>query len=211
MNPKRNPFGGKNPHGMYVPITDDELEVLERLAIAGEFKVVIREWGYVDGFLPGRYDPATYRGQPLVLFGDKRITFFFRLNFTAPAIPQPVWYFDMEVWALGFRLFPGTGRDPNEPFPGRLSTETNGQPLQVAAGLFIDLALDVALDKIDPAVVKTVKPKAIGLTSKVGNMHLDTHHQRLLASLRAGEQVVREMSVREAVVVTEKQKKDTGR
>jgi hypothetical protein len=30
-----NPFGGKNKHGMYVPMTDDEMEVLARIAAAG--------------------------------------------------------------------------------------------------------------------------------------------------------------------------------
>jgi hypothetical protein len=196
---------------MYVPLTDDELEVLERLALAGEFKVVVKDWGHVTGFAPGRYDPRTFQGQPIVAFGDKRISFYFRMNFTAPVVPQPCWYFDMEVWALGVRLFPGRRRDEREPFPGRLPTETNGHPIQIAAGVFLDLALDVALDRIDPAVVKAVKPKASGLTTRHGNMHLDTHRQRLLAETQAGERMVREVSAHEAAVATAKQKKGTGR
>jgi hypothetical protein len=211
MNERRNPFGGKNPHGMYVPLTDDELEVLERLALAGEFKIVVKDWGHVTGFALGRYNPHTYNGQPLVIFGDKRISFYFRMDFTAPAVPQPCWYFDMEVWALGVRLFPGRQQDEREPYPGRLPTETNGQPIQIAAGIFLDFALDVALDRIDPAVVKAVKPKAIGLTTRHGNMHLNATQRRLLTELRAGERTVREVSVREALTATERQKKGTGR
>lgn len=197
---ERNPFGGKNPHGMYVPLTDDELEVLERLALSGAFKVVIKGWGFVENFQLGRYDPDTYQGQPLVIFGDKRISFYFRLNYNAPVVPQPNWYFDMEVWALGHKLF-----------EQRMPTEHGGKPIQVVAGIFHDLALDVAIDKIDPAIVKEVKPKAIGLTTRHGNMRLDLQGQRVLAKMQAGEKAVREMSAADAAKVTAKMKKATGR
>lgn len=207
----RNPFGGGNPHGMYVPISEDELEVLGRLASAGEFKVVVKDWGHIEGFTFGHYDPMTYQGQPLVVFGDKRISFYFRMNFVAPAIPQPCWYFDMEVWALGVRLFPGTMRGEKHLFPGRLPTETGGQPLQIVAGMYLDIALDIALDQIDPALVKAVKPKALGLTSRHGNMHLDGHRQQLLAGLQAGEQSIRALSAQEAIESTVKQKRGAGR
>lgn len=193
-----NPFGGKNPHGMYVPLTDDELEVLERLALAQEFKVVIQDWGRVEGFTRGRFDPHTWNGTPVVVFGDKRISFYFRMSFNAPAMPQPCWYFDMEVWALGHRLF-----------AQRMPTASNGHPVEIVAGMYLDLALDVALDKIDPAIVKEIKPRAIGLTTRHGNMHLDTHGQRLLYHTQSGEKMVRQLSVKEAVAATVKQKKST--
>jgi hypothetical protein len=197
----RNPFGGKNPHGMYVPLTDDELEVLERLAEAGEFKLVVKDWGHVTGFRRGRYDPNTWHANPfpLVVFGDKRISFYFRLSLTAPVVPQPNWYFDMEVWALGFCLF-----------RQRMPTESGGNPIQVAAGIDLDLALDVAIDKIDPAIVKTIKPKAIGLTTRHGNMRLGAAERRLLSKVQAGERAVREHSAREAKEATDKMKKATG-
>ena len=197
---KRNPFGGKNPHGMYVPLTDDELEVIERLALSGEFKVLIKGWGHVTNFQLGRYDPATYQGQPLVTFGDKNIHFYFRLNYTAPVVPQPNWYFDMEVWALGHKLF-----------EQRMPTEHGGKPIQVVAGIFHDLALDISLDQIDPSIVKEIKPKAIGLTTRHGNMHLDLQRQRLMANMRAGEKMVRETSAKEAREATEKMRKATKR
>ena len=196
---KRNPFGGKNPHGLYVPLTDDELEVLERLALAGEYKVVVKNWGYVTGFSLGRWDPQTWNGKPLVTFGDKNIHFYFFMNFTAPAVPQPNWYFDMEVWALGHRLY-----------AGRLPTEFNGKPVQIAAGINMALALDVSLDKIDPAIVKEVKPKAIGLTTRHGNMQLDGGQRKLLTNLQANEQKVRQQIKQDAVTATKKQKKATS-
>jgi hypothetical protein len=92
-----------------------------------------------------------------------------------------------------------------------MPTEHAGKPIQVAAGVDLDLALDIAIDKINPAVVKEIMPKAIGLTTRHGNMHLDGHHQRLLASTQQGERLVREVSAAEAAVATAKEKKATGR
>jgi len=199
---ERNPFGGKNPHGMYVPLTDTELEALARLADAGEFKVVVRNWGEITGFRRGRYVPELWHANPapLVVFGDKRLSFYFRMSLTAPVVPQPNWYFDMEVWALGRKLF-----------SQRMPTEHGGNPIQVAAGVDLDLALDIALDKIDPTVVKEIMPKAIGLTTRHGNMRLDLHHRRLLERTQAGERKVREVSAAEAAEATAKKKKATGR
>lgn len=191
MTNEKNPFGGKNPHGMYVPMTDDELEVLARLACEGAFKIVVVGWGYVENFLPGRYDerewgPAS-SPKPLVVFGDMRISFYFRLNFAAPEVPQPNWFFDMEVHAKGHVLF-----------RQRMSTEIGGRPIQVVAGSYLDLALDVAVERIDPAIVKEIKPGAIGLTTRHGNMHLDLHQQRLLALLTVGQRDVRLATAKEA-------------
>jgi hypothetical protein len=199
---ERNPFGGKNPHGMYVPLTDTELEVLTRLAETGDYRLVVKEWGVVTGFRRGRYDPNLWHANPfpLVVFGDKRISFYFRMSLGAPLVPQPNWYFDMEVWALGRRLF-----------AQRMPTESGGRPIQVATGMDLDFALDVAIDKIDPRIVKEVLPKTIGLTSRLGNMHLDVATQRLLAQTQTGERHVREIAAKEAAAVTAKQKKATGR
>jgi hypothetical protein len=87
-------------------------------------------------------------------------------------------------------------------FAQRLPTEQGGRPIQIAAGMFIDLALDVAIDMIDPVIVKAVKPGAMGLTTRHGNMHLDVERQRLLDHLRGGEKQVRELSAREAAAAT---------
>ena len=195
MSRDTNAFGGKNRHGLYVPMTDDELETLARLAEAGEFSLVVRDWGRVNGFrlaAPGE----RFSGAPLLVMGDKRLSFYFRMSFTAPLVPlvpQPCWYFDVEVWAAG-RLM----------FSQRMPTSVNGQPVQIAAGVFLDLALDVAIDQIDPALVKAVKPGAVGLTTRHGNMHLDAERRLLLEEVREGEQGVRELSAREAAEATAK-------
>ncbi len=200
MTTGQNPFGGKNPHGLYVPMSDDELEVLARLAAAREFILVIKDWGRVTNFEPGHFDAATWNGSPLVTFGDKRISFYFTMAFSAPEIPQPNWFFDMEVWALGFKLF-----------EKRMPTEMSGSPLLIGKDLVLSWAFDVAIDTIDPAIVKTVKPKAIGLTTRHGNMHLDVEHQRLLARLRSDEATVRRESADEAAAATLRMKKRTSR
>lgn len=200
MNDKRNPFGGKNPHGMYVPMSEDEIEVLYRIAEAGEFKVVIKDWGYINDFKVGKYPgPEFYVGQSLVTIGDKRITFIFRMNFKAPVVPQPNWFFDMEVWAMGRCLF-------SQRFP----TENGGRPIEIVAGYFHDFALDVAVDQIDPAIVKEIKPHATGLTSRQGNMRLDLATQRLLAKTQEAEKAIREITRKEALDATGKMKKATG-
>lgn len=191
-----NPFGGKNKHGMYVPMTDDELEVLARLAEAGEFKVVIKDWGHVTGFKLQRFNPETWGGNPILIFGDKRISFYFQMHFNAPALPQPNYFFDMEVWAKGHKLF-----------AQRLPTETMGKPVQICAGMSLTLALDVAIDKIDPKIVKEIKPGSVGLTTRQGNMHLNPELQRMLAKLRGAEKRVRAGTVQEAVDATQKMDK----
>jgi hypothetical protein len=193
---KTNAFGGKNPHGMYVPMTDDELEVLGRVAEAKEFKLVIKDWGHITGFTLDRFVAEKWKGNPIVTFGDKRISFYFVMNFSAPAVPQPNWYFDCEIWAYD-RLM----------FKHRMPTETAGKPVQIVAGQMMALALDIAIDKINPEFVKMIKPKTIGLTTRHGNMNLDVATQRLLRQTQEGERKVRVMTQQEAQDATNKMKK----
>lgn len=195
-NTDKNPFGGKNPHGMYVPLTDTELEVLERLALGGDFKVVIKDWGYVENFQLGKFDQNTWQGQPIVQFGDKNIHFFFLMNFSAPIVPQPNYFFDLEVWAKGRKLF-GPIREP---------TTIAGNPIQIVAGMQLGMALDVALHDINPELVKTIKPGAIGLTSRHGNMNLTIQQQRMLKEMEENNRRVRAQSKQDAMKVTKKSK-----
>lgn len=189
---ERNLFGGKNKHALYVPLTDTELEVLERLALSGEFKVIVKDWGYVQNFRLGKYVPETWDGSPIVQFGDKRISFYFVMNFSAPAVPQPNWFFDMEIWAKGRKLHG----------PQRYPTTNGGYPVQIAAGMQMGLALDLAIDQIDPALIKEIKPDAMGLTSRHGNMHLNLHEQRVLRNLQKSERSIRQMGAKDAAKVT---------
>ena len=120
------------------------------------------------------------------------------MNFSAPAVPQPNWYFDCEVWAYD-RLM----------FKHRMPTETGGKPVQIVAGQIMALALDIAIDKINREFVKMIKPKTVVLTTRHGNMHLDVATQRLLHQTQEGERRVREMNRQDAVDATDKMKKGT--
>ena len=193
-----NPFGDKNKHGMYVPMSDDELETLTRLAESKSFKLVIKDWGFITGFTLDRFVAETWKGDPLVAFGDKIIHFYWVMNFSAPEVPQPNWYFDVEVWALD-RLM----------FKHRLPTEVNGKPVQIAKGQMMAMALDIAIDKINPELIRAVKPQVHGLTTRHGNMRLDTKTQKILADTQQGERLVRNLTVQDAVKATERMKKET--
>jgi hypothetical protein len=196
-NLETNAFGGKNPHGLYVPMTDIEMEALARLIEENAFRVEIKDWGYVENFKRGiGFKPELWDGSPTVVFGDKRVSFYFLMNFSAPLVPQPNWYFDMEVWAKGKKLFG----------PQRYPTTNAGNPISIVAGMQLGLALDVAIDQIDPAFIKEVMPGVIGLTTRQGNMRLDTEKARLLSDLQKNEATVRSAIKKDAIFATKKAK-----
>jgi hypothetical protein len=86
----------------------------------------------------------------------------------------------------------------------RLPTEINGNPIQIVANQILALALDLAIDTINPEFIKMVKPKTIGLTTRHGNMKLPLHLQRLLKQTQEGERKVREIIAQEASTATAK-------
>ena len=165
MADDKNPLGGGNPNSLYVPMSDTEQEVLSRLVETDDLMVVVHGWGIVH--------------QPKVTFGDLRLTITFTLDFDRPAPPGiPVFHFDLELKTrAGMSLFG----------PDRLSTVYDGKPLLVAQGLYLDLAWDIAIQAMDPKVVKILKPHAIGLTTAEGNRNLDTKKNKLLRMVREGE------------------------
>lgn len=162
-------------------MSDLEQEVLARLVDAQDLRVNIVGWGYVSN--------------PRVTFGDLRLQIQFRLNFTRPEAPMPVHHFDLElVTGSGLLLF-----------KERQSISYGGNPILVAAGVFLDLVWDIAIKSMSPELVKMIKPGAIGLTSKwidkdtgaftlLGNTKLDPEKQKLLRTLRAGEARVRNLT-----------------
>ena len=138
--------------------------------------MVVVGWGFVDN--PRIDDP-----------GDARIAIRFRLNFDRPEVPMPVHFFDLELRTRSGMLL----------FRKKYPTVYNGQPIQVAAGMFLDLVWDIAIRNLDPELVKMVKPGATGLTSRLqdrdtkemtleGNMQLNPDQRRLIRALRAGEE-----------------------
>ncbi len=173
-----NIFGGGNAKSLYTPMSEVEQEVVARLVEAGDLRVIIVGWGYVD--------------RPRVTFGDMRVSVAFRVTFDRPEAPIPVHYLDLELrTGSGILLF----RD-------RQPTTYGGNPIQVAQGVFLDLAWDIAVRSIDPALVKAVLPGATGLTSRfqdrdtgqmtlTGNMKLSANEAAILRHLREGEAAVK--------------------
>lgn len=169
-----NIFGGGNANSLYTPMSEVEQEVVARLVEAGDLRVVVVGWGHVD--------------RPRVTFGDMRLMVAFRLSFDRPEAPVPVHYLDLELrTGSGVLLF----RD-------RQPTVYGGNPIHVAQGVYLDLAWDIAVKSIDPALVKSIVPGAVGLTSRfqdrdtgqmtlTGNMRLTPAEAAVLRQLREGE------------------------
>lgn len=182
-----NLFGGKNPNSLYAPMSDVEREVISRLVESGDLQVHI----YIDQ--PALEYPKALA--PAVRFGDHRLELVFRLEFTGSEAPTPIYYIDLELrTGSGILLF-----------KERQSTLYGKSPIEVAGGVFMDLAWDIAISRIDPKIVKQIKPKAIGLTSRFtdkdtgnltlfGNNDFNVHEQRVLRRLRAGEEESRRLT-----------------
>ena len=190
----KNMFGGKNPHGLYVPMSEDEQEVLSRLVEAQDLQIVVRGWGVVQ--------------KPLIKFGDSRVSLLFKMTFDRPAVPQPVPFFVLELKTLAGVLL------LRKRYPTMLP---NGQPIEVCAGMFLDLAWDIAVDHMNPALVKALKPGALGLTSRrldpttgdrtdKGNMKLSPRERKVLQVVEQGSARVR----RDDAVATVKATKNAG-
>lgn len=191
----QNAFGGKNPNSLYVPMSEVEQEVVSRLVESGDLRVGVRTSNLSV--------VCQHTIQPFVRFGDLRLELKFRLDFTAPEIPAPIHFIDLELkTGSGILLF-----------KERQNTVHGGNPIHVADGVFIDLAWDIAIMNIDPKLVKKIKPKAVGLTSKFtdkdtgdltlfGNNDFNPKQKRLLVQLRKGESVSRRVN-RERVVEAE--------
>jgi hypothetical protein len=137
-------------------MSDVEREVVSRLVEAGDLRVHILGWGVVN--------------QPRVIIGDLRVGIKFRMTFDRPAVPVDVHYFDMELRTGSGMLL----------FKERQSVLYYGKPVKVCAGVYFDMVWDIAIHAMDPKVVKTIKPGAIGLTSR--NIDRDTGNLTLMGN-----------------------------
>jgi hypothetical protein len=174
----RNTFGGKNARSAYVPMSETEQEFVSRLIESGDLMVVIHEWGVYENLK--------------VTLGDAQMMIPLSLSFDRPAVPIPVYFFDLELRTRsGITLF-------REKQP----TVYGGQPIGVGAGTEISMVWHIGIQCIDPKLVKMLMPGATGLTSRVldkdtgqvthlGNMSLSADQRRLLAAVRQGEGKVR--------------------
>jgi hypothetical protein len=178
MNTKRNVFGGKNANSVYVPMSETEQEVIQRLVETHELLIMVHGWGVVD--------------HPKLTVGDAQVMIPITLRFDRPEFPIPVKYFDLELRTLsGISLF-------REQQP----TMYDGMPLMISAGVEIQMIWHIGIKCMDPRLVKMILPGAIGLTSRIidkdsgnqtqiGNMKLDSAVVRTLNSVRQGEARVR--------------------
>jgi len=132
--------------------------------------------------------------EPKITFGDLRVCVKFRLDF-GPSKPIPLHYLDLELrFASGDTIF-----------RQKLPVEMDGKPVVVGQGVgldFLELAWDIAIDHMDPAFVKRVKPGATGLTSRrldkdtgdrtfFGNMKLTNNQGNWLKTMEDSAQEIR--------------------
>jgi len=191
----QNRFGGKNPLSEYVPMSDDEQEVLDRLVSTKELEVHVVGWGFI--------------ASPTVKFGDKRISIPIRLDFNAPDIPVDVHYFDLELRTHSGLVL----------YAERQPTLYGGKPLSIGSGTTLDMVWDIALSHMSPHIVKMFKPGAKGLTSRLqdrdsgemtltGNMELKSEDVKALRKIRKGETLVKHLDAEKLKKVTADAAKD---
>lgn len=178
MSNDQNAFGGKNPNGLYVPMSETEQELVSRLVESGDLTVRVHGWGVVPN--------------PKVVLGDLQVVIPLTLKFDRPEIPIPVHYFDLE-------LLTGSGISL---YREKQPCEYGGQPLAVGSGTVIQMVWHVGIRAMDPKLVKLLMPGKVGLTSRrfdrdtgdltlTGNMSLDATQKKLIEVVAKGEANVR--------------------
>ena len=155
-------------------MSEIEQECISRLVEQQELFIDIVGWGHIT--------------TPKVVFGDMRIGFSFRLHFDRPEFPMPVHYFDMVLKTKSGIIL----------YKERQSTIYGGKPVNISAGVYLDMVWDIALTSIDPKIVKEVMPLARGLTSRLqdrdtkqftlfGNNSFNEKQKQVLFRVRKGE------------------------
>lgn len=178
---KKNIFGGGNPNSLYTPMSEDEQEVVSRLVASKDLYVHIVGWGIVNS--------------PKIRFGDMRLDIPISITFDRPEVPQLVREFELELrTGAGVLLF----REVQ-------STLYNGQPLPVGSGTSLTMVWHIGIKAMDPALVKAIKPGALGLTSRwidretgnftlLGNTKMSSREKQVLKKLRQGEALVKNLN-----------------
>lgn len=138
-----NDFGGGNERSLYIPMSEIEMEFINRLVENKEMYVIIHGWGYVN--------------QPIITFGDKNVHVAFKMLFDRPEFPMPVYFFDMELKTRsGITLY-----------KEKMSTVYGNSPLNIMQGVELEMVWDISIKYIDPKLIKALMPKTIGLTSRL--------------------------------------------
>jgi len=160
--PEKNIFGGKNPLGLYVPMTDDEMDALDRMIQSKDLELCIHGWGILEN--------------PKIQFGDLRVCIKFRLDFKAPEALTELHFLDLELRVRGSHI---------TMFKKRMATQVGGKPVMIKAGMFLELAWDIAIDHISPEMVKMYLPGLHGLTST--RLDKDTGDRTLMGNMKLTE------------------------
>ncbi len=188
--------GKKRKFSLYTPMSETEQDALSRLVENQDLVVHILGWGRVDA--------------PRVLLGDLRLGIHFRMTFDRPAVPTPVHFLDLELKTRSGILL----------YKERQTAMYGGKPLSVAAGVYLDMAWDIAITAIDPKVVKLILPHARGLTSRFqdkdtgdittfGNQKMNADERAKLIKLRSQEAASR-VDTRQQTAKAEKAADDAG-
>jgi len=180
----RNMFGGKNPRGLYVPMSEDEQEVLERLVQSKDLVLDIKGWAVLEN--------------PKLIVGDLRVGIPFTLKFSGGM--TRIQFLDLELKkANGMLIF--KQRMPVHP------------PIQAMPGMEVGLQWDIAIDHMDPDFVKLIKPGAMGITSRrldketgertaTGNMLLDATGRRILNQVDEDAKRTRQQDAAEVAAIS---------
>jgi len=190
--PETNMFGGKNPLGLYVPMTEDEMDALDRMIQSKDLELIIHGWGRLEN--------------PRIKFGDLRVCIEFRLDFNAPEKLTELHFLDLELRIRGSHI---------TMFKKRMATHVNGKPVLIKAGMFLELAWDIAIDHISPELVKMYLPGLHGMTSRrmdkdtgertlTGNMKLTESQKNHIRFLEQQNAKLRQNDVEDAVKATKR-------
>jgi len=175
MSQDTNPFGGGNPRSLYVPLSEDEQEVISRIVESRDLHVHIVGWGVVHN--------------PRATYGDLRVRIPIQITFDRPAAPVLVNELMLELrMGDGTLLF-------SKPY-------ALDQPMAIGTGTTLAMVWDIAIQHMDPDLVRRLKPGATGLTSRLqdrdtkdvtirGNMQLDPKQREQIVRLRKGEAATR--------------------
>lgn len=136
-----------HPHSYYVPLSETEQDVIQRMIEGQDIFVEVKDWGY--------------HSSPKLIAGDKRVQIRFPMEFVKPeGVYIPVYYFTLILKTRDGRVLARTTE----------STVVNNQPLMVTAGMVVDLIWDLALDKVSDELQQMILPGIKGKTvSKIQN------------------------------------------
>jgi len=178
---EKNRFGGLNPLGLYVPMSEIEQEAWERLIQKSELEVIIAGWGTVH--------------EPKITLGDKRVGIHIDITFNLPLQPVDVYYFDFELRTRSGLIM----------FSERHAAIYDNKPIKVGAGIRLQMVWEIAVARMDPKLIKMLMPGTIGLTSRLtdkdtgeqtltGNMKLSSEDKKAAFELHGQERKVKQIN-----------------